>query len=118
MEKAVCLINDMFSVHGLCLFVTLAVSHLGFEGETVVLIAPVPRHCCTFTFCYFLENITEVKRMHRPETEAIKTHIQPLKPKRKITKITNSKNTKRKYGQPCEQLLPKGGHSATQTEQK
>ena len=29
-----------------------------------------------------------------------------------------SQNTKRTYGQPSEQLFPKGGHSATQTELK
>ena len=40
-------------------------------------------------------------------TEAIRTQIQPLKPKREITKITNSQNTKRTYGQPSEQLFSK-----------
>ena len=39
--------------------------------------------------------------------EAIRTQIQPSKPKREITKITNSQNTKRTYGQPSEQLFPK-----------
>ena len=32
---------------------------------------------------------------------------QPSKPKREITNITNSQNTKRTYGQPSEQLFPK-----------
>ena len=47
--------------------------------------------------------------MQRPGTEAIRTQIQPLKPKREITKITNtsSQNTKRTYGQPIEQLVSK-----------
>ena len=36
-----------------------------------------------------------VKSMQRPGTETIKTQIQPSKPKREITKITNSQNTKR-----------------------
>ena len=45
--------------------------------------------------------------MQRSGTEAIRTQIQPSKPKRKITKITNSQNTKRAYGQPNEQLFPK-----------
>ena len=40
-------------------------------------------------------------------TEAIRTQIQPSKPKRKIINITNSQNTKRTYGQPSEQLFPK-----------
>ena len=38
--------------------------------------------------------------MQRSGTEAIRTQIQPSKQKREITKITNSQNTKRTYGQP------------------
>ena len=49
----------------------------------------------------------EVKSMQRTGTEAIRTQIQPSKPNRKITNITNSQNTKRTYGQPSEQLLSK-----------
>ena len=45
--------------------------------------------------------------MQRPGTEAIRTQIQPSKPKWEITSITNSQNTKRTYGQPSEQLFPK-----------
>ena len=45
--------------------------------------------------------------MQRSGTEAIRTQIQPSKPKREITKITNSQNTKRIYGQPSEQLFSK-----------
>ena len=45
--------------------------------------------------------------MQRSGTEAIITQIQPSKPKREITKLTNSQNTKRTYGQPSEQLFPK-----------
>ena len=40
-------------------------------------------------------------------TEAIRTQIQPSKPKLEITKITNSQNTKRTNGQPREQFFPK-----------
>ena len=42
----------------------------------------------------------KVRSMQRSGTEAIKTQIQPSKPKREITNITNSQNTKRTYGQP------------------
>ena len=49
----------------------------------------------------------KVKNMQRSETEAIRTQIQPSKPKREITKITISQNTKRTYGQPSEQLFLK-----------
>ena len=45
--------------------------------------------------------------MQRSRTEAIRTQLQPSKPKREITNITNSQNTKRKNGQPSEQLFPK-----------
>ena len=45
--------------------------------------------------------------MQRPGTEAIRTQIQPSKPKWEITTITNSQNTKRTYGQPSEQIFPK-----------
>ena len=51
----------------------------------------------------------KVKSMQRPGTEAIRIQIQPSKPKRIITKITNSQNTTRIYGQPSEQLFPKRG---------
>ena len=50
-------------------------------------------------------HITIVKSMQRSGTEAIRTQIQPSKPKREITYITNSQNTKRPYGQPSEQLF-------------
>ena len=47
------------------------------------------------------------KSMQRSGTEATRTQLQPSKPKREITYITNSQNTKRTYGQPSEQLFPK-----------
>ena len=49
----------------------------------------------------------KVKNMQRQGTGAIRTQIQPSKPKREIIKITNSHNTKRTYGQPGEQPFPK-----------
>ena len=49
----------------------------------------------------------DVKTMQRSGTEAIRTQIQLSKPKREITKITNSQHTKRTYGKPREQLFPK-----------
>ena len=45
--------------------------------------------------------------MQRPVTEAIRAQIQPSKPKREITNITNSQNTKITYGQLSGQLFPK-----------
>ena len=44
--------------------------------------------------------------MQRAGTEAFRTQIQPSKQKR-VTKITNSQNTMRTYGQPSKQLFPK-----------
>ena len=48
--------------------------------------------------------------MQRPGTGAIRTQIPHAKPKREISKITNSHNTKRTYGQPSEQLFLIGGN--------
>ena len=45
--------------------------------------------------------------MQRSGPEAIRTKIQPSKPKREIINITNSQNTKIAYGQPIKQLFPK-----------
>ena len=42
--------------------------------------------------------------MKRSGTEAIRTKIQPSKPKREIPNITNNQNTKRTYGLLSEQL--------------
>ena len=58
--------------------------------------------------------------MQRSGSEAIRTQIQPLKPKREITQITNSQNTKRTYmvNRLIRYNFPKGGHSATETELK
>ena len=47
-ERAAHSVNHMFSL--LCLFVALVVSHFGFEGRNLVLIASVPGHCLTFTY--------------------------------------------------------------------
>ena len=47
--------------------------------------------------------MVKVKSMQILGTEAIRTQIQPSKPKREITKITNSQNTNRTYGLPSEQ---------------
>ena len=46
--------------------------------------------------------------MQRSGTEPIKTQIKPSKPKREITNITKSKNTKLTYGQPSGELFSKG----------
>ena len=44
----------------------------------------------TVTHC----TMRKVKSMQRSVTEAIRTEIQPSKPKREITIVTNSQNTK------------------------
>ena len=38
-------------------------------------------------------NFMKVKSMKRPGSDAVRTQTQPSKPKREITKITNSQNT-------------------------
>ena len=37
--------------------------------------------------------------------EEIRIQLQPSKPKREITNITNSENSKKTYGQPSESLV-------------
>ena len=76
----------------------------------MVLIAPVCGHCLPFTWYKKIRKSLEKSKMYA-KTSPQNKHIN-------ITKITNSQNTKRKYVQPSEQLFPKGGHSATQTELK
>ena len=54
--------------------------------------------------------------MQRSGNEAIRTQIQPSKPKQEITKITNSHNTQREHMvNRVSSYFSKGGHSATQT---
>ena len=51
--------------------------------------------------------LVQVKSMQRKGNGALRTQLQPSKPKREITDITHSQNTKRTYGQPSEQVVPK-----------
>ena len=41
-------VYHMFSLYIVCIFVILVVSHFGFEGGTLVLIASVPDYCLPF----------------------------------------------------------------------
>ena len=59
-----------------------------------------------------------VKSMQRSGTEAIRTQIQPFKPKREINNITYSQNTREHMVNRVSSCFPKGGHSATETEPK
>ena len=59
------------------------------------------------------KDMVKVKCMHKSGTEAIRTQLQPSKPKRKMTNITNSHYTKR-----VSSYFPKGSHSAIETELK
>ena len=65
-------------------------------------------------FCFKNTTINQLKAISlksktyaKPNTEEIRTQIQPSEQKREMTKITNSQNTKRTYGQSGKQLLPK-----------
>ena len=73
-------------------------------------ICQIPGTCFHYVFM-MVHDITlglklEVKSMQRSGTEAIRSQIQPSKPKREITSITNGQNKKRKYGQPSKHLFP------------
>ena len=54
----------MFSL--LCLFVALVVSHFGFEGRTLVLIASVPGNCF---YLILLPLVTKAKKGKSEEVE-------------------------------------------------
>ena len=57
--------------------------------------------------------------MQRSGTKAIRTQIQPSKPKREITNITNSQKYNREHMvNRMSSYFPQGGHSATETELK
>ena len=85
--------------------VTFLFSFTGLLGNVieifkVMYVSPIIK-MCKWTSDMF------VKSMQISETEAIRTQIQPSKPKLEITKITNRQATKRIYGQPSEQLFSK-----------
>ena len=63
--------------------------------------------CIFFVSVWGGVGLNESKKYARPGTEAVRTKIQPSKPKQEITKITNSQNTKRTYGKPIEHLFPR-----------
>ena len=52
--------------------------------------------------------------MQRSGTEAIRTKIQPSKPKWEITYITNTQNMVNRVSS----YFPKGGHTAAENERK
>ena len=60
----------------------------------------------------------KVQSIQRSGTEAIRTQIQPSKPKMEITKITNSKNTNEHMVNRVSSYFQKGDDSASQTELK
>ena len=63
---------------------------------------------CSYNIIARTISLPDKSKMYKtPETEAIRTQIQPSKPKREITNVTNSQNTERSYCQPSEQLYPK-----------
>ena len=52
LERATHSVNRVCSLY--CLFVILVISHLSFDGKTLVLIAPAPGHCSLLTFLLFI----------------------------------------------------------------
>ena len=47
----------------ICLYVILVMSHFGFEGKALVLIATVPGHCLPFNFLCFGVILTKCFRV-------------------------------------------------------
>ena len=80
----------MFSLYNR-LFVILVVSNFGFEGETLVRIAPVPGHCLPFTFLQSCEKLQcnlitpPFSLKHFASIEYAKCHSAlPIMPKRNL----------------------------------
>ena len=97
-----------FTVFSLCILIYCNFNYfpLWFLGRDI------GSDCISFwslLIYYFQVNYInlKVKSMQTSGTEAIRTQLQSSKPKREITNITNSQNTKRTYGQLSEQLFPK-----------
>ena len=68
------------------------------KADFLMVLNPRDRSCRDKAhMCYMSSAQVKVKSMQSPGTEAMRTEIQPSKPKWEITKITNSQNTKRKY---------------------
>ena len=61
----------------------------------------------TYYTDHFIKPVLRVKSMQRSGTGAIRTQLQPSKPKREIASITKCQNTKIAYFKPSEQLFPK-----------
>ena len=89
---------------------SLSLPYYYFEFRNKFIVSAIQKlkkHFSKFMLPITVFEKKKVKNMQRSGTEAIRTQIQPSKPKREITNITNSQNTKRKNGQPSEQLFPK-----------
>ena len=61
LERAANSVNRVFSL--LCIFVALVVSHFGFEGRTLVLIASVPSHCLPFYLIHTVSMLSQTKKI-------------------------------------------------------
>ena len=73
-----CLFGSPYVIFVLCLFVILVISHFGFEGGTLVLIAPL--HCLLYLFLFTI--LRNEKR--KKGNTAVKCHSFM-----KITKVNN-----------------------------
>ena len=80
---------------------------LGFLTRVQVDLIDIMMLTCTCNVDSLTPHFYIVKVKSKQGTEAIRSQIKPSQPKGEITKITNSQNTKRIYGQPREQLFPK-----------
>ena len=47
-----CSLGSLYVLLIICLCIILVISHFGFEGKNLILIAAVPEHCQAFIFHY------------------------------------------------------------------
>ena len=82
------------------LIVNLVISHFGFEGGTLVLIASVPGHCSFFTFClqFIMEDSIEegLLEVQKRKLELMREAFR--KPTRKEKKLQTIQNVRTAFG--------------------
>ena len=81
-ERAAHSVNRVFSLYFAYCF-CLVISHFGFEGGTLVLIASVPGHCLSFTLhtcgsmrlCVYVSSVKRLSRMSRKFQKDLRSKI-------------------------------------------
>ena len=110
------LVNSESFINGILKLISLGTLESTYSFTLVKSYSFISLICESSDFNLLLEEILtkyRSKKYVKLRNEAIRTQTQPSEPKGGITYITNSQ-----YGNRMSSYLLKGGHSATETEQK